>query len=151
MESWSELLKICAESCREEHIKKLSEALCGKSLEHCIKVRRRTRRRYDWIQKIIDNGVPDGRARLILYVISRYLINVLNMSVEEAQSEIEAFLENSCNKQGKCGGIYKSWIRSVLRGVSRGGWKPWSLEKLKSEDPQLYEIVTSVLEQEQAS
>jgi hypothetical protein len=143
---WEEVLEECAEDCREDYVKEIFKEVCGERGEHCWRPRRRAQKnRYEWIQKLIDAGVPDGRARLILYVISRYLVNVLGMSPEEAQREIEIFLENSCSKHGKCGGIYKSWIRSVIRGVSRGGWRPWSLERMKREDPQLYETVKSVL------
>ena len=149
MSEWKELLERCSEGCEAEDLKPYLERLCGEDFKDCWRPKRvkgSFKERYRWIQDIIDSGVPDGRARLILYVISRYLINVLGLSQEEAEREIEIFLENSCSKHGKCGGIYKSWIRSVLRGVSRGGWKPKSLDRLKAEDPQLYEIVKLVLE-----
>jgi hypothetical protein len=104
--------------------------------------------RYAWIEKIIERGVPDGRSRLILYVISRYLLNIKGMQPEDAEAVIDSFIEASCRNHGNCGKIYKSWIRSVLRHVARGGWKPWSLERMQRDDPQLYEIVQSIISQE---
>jgi len=92
--------------------------------------------------------VPDGRARLILYVISRYLVNVLGLDEEEAVQEITAFIENSCQKHGRCGGIYKSWVRNVVKHVAKGKWRPWSLDRLKRDDPQLYDVVMSVVGEE---
>ncbi len=154
MSEWKELLDKCSEGCKLEELRSYLEKLCGEGLKECWRPKRteRDRReRYRWVQKIIDSGVPDGRARLILYIISRYLMNVLRLSLEDAEREVKIFLDNSCSKYGKCGGIYKSWIRSVLRGVARGGWKPKSLEKLKTEDPQLYETVKLVLESEKES
>ncbi len=93
----------------------------------------------------MERGVPDGRSRLILYVISRYLINVKGLSLEEAEAVIDAFLEASCRNYGNCSKIYKSWIRHVLRRVSEGGWRPWSLERVKQEDPELYSTISRVL------
>ncbi len=107
--------------------------------------------RYAWIERIIEQGVPDGRSRLILYVISRYLLNVRGMQPEDAEAVIDSFIEASCRNHGNCGKIYKSWIRSVLRHVARGGWKPWSLERMQRDDPQLYEIVRSIISQQASS
>ncbi len=99
---------------------------------------------YEWIEAIIERGVPDGRSRLILYVISRYLLNVKGLSPEEAEAVVDSFIEASCRNHGNCGKIYKSWIRHVLRRVKEGGWKPWSLERIKRDDPELYDIVARV-------
>lgn len=107
-------------------------------------VSRRSTAAYAWIDRLLRAGVPDGRARLILYVISRYLVNVKGLGDEEALAEIDAFLETSCRNYGNCRKIYKSWIRNVLKHVRNGGWKPWSLQRLEREDPELYNIVKSV-------
>ncbi len=103
------------------------------------------RRRYLWVEKLIELGVPDGRSRLILYVISRYLVNVKKLSIEDSERVVEAFIENSCRNHGNCGKIYKSWIRRVLESVKNGGWKPWSLQTIKERDRQLYEVITGVI------
>ncbi len=101
--------------------------------------------RYQWVEQLIRSGVPDGRSRLILYVISRYLLNVKGLDEEAAREVIREFLRASCEKHGNCSKIYDSWIRNVLRHVKRGGWKPWSLERIRKEDPELYEIVEGVV------
>lgn len=103
-------------------------------------------RRYTWIDKIIKEGVPDGRARLILYVISRYLVNVKGLSDDEALAEIESFIEASCRNHGNCSKIYKSWIKNVIKSIRRGGWRPWSLETIQRKDPDLYNIVRGIVE-----
>jgi len=102
--------------------------------------------RYAWVEELIRRGVPDGRSRLILYVISRYLVNVKGLSVDEAHLVVKEFIENSCRNYGDCSKIYDSWIRNVLRRVAEGGWLPWSLERLRERDPELYDIVMGVLE-----
>ena len=78
-------------------------------------------------------------------MISRYLVNVKGLPPEEAEAVIDGFIEASCRNHGNCGKIYKSWVRNVLRHVARGGWRPWSLERLRREDPQLYEVVEGVV------
>lgn len=103
------------------------------------------RRVYAWVEKLIESGVPDGRSRLILYVISRYLVNVKKLSVEESERVIDVFIENSCRNHGNCGKIYKSWIRRVLESVKTGGWRPWSISRIKENDRQLYEIVSRIV------
>ena len=138
---------------------------CERSLEACIEAlrgfmrrmcpdpsrcetppgRRGALRRYSWVERLIESGVPDGRSRLILYVVSRYLLNVKGLDVDEAFEVVKAFIARSCERYGNCSKIYDSWIRNVLRHVKRGGWKPWSLERIKREDPELYAVVESVI------
>jgi hypothetical protein len=103
------------------------------------------RKAYAWVEKLIESGVPDGRSRLILYVISRYLINVKRLSMEESERVIDAFLDNSCRNHGNCGKVYRSWIRRVLESVKSGGWRPWSMSRIKENDRQLYEIVSRIV------
>ncbi len=110
--------------------------------------RKRLLEKYSWVEKVIESGVPDGRSRLILYVISRYLLNVKNLDEQEAFNIIKDFLNNSCEKHGQCKKIYDSWIRNVLRHVKRGGWKPWSLERISREDPELYKVLENILGKE---
>ena len=124
----------------EEFLRSVCESLVGRC-------RRRGggSERYSWVEEVIERGVPDGRSRLILYVISRYLVNVKGLSPGEAEAVIDSFIEASCRNYGNCGKIYKSWIRHVLRRVAEGGWKPWSLERIKREDPELYNTLARVL------
>jgi hypothetical protein len=140
---WREVLTQCSQGdC--SRAKEFLEALCpDKGM--CVQSRSPSRR-YAWIDKVIKEGVPDGRARLILYVISRYLVNIKGLSDEEALAEIEAFINASCKRHGNCSKIYKSWIKNVIKGVRRGGWKPWSLETMQKKDPELYSIVRGIIE-----
>ncbi|MEB2792546.1 MAG: DNA primase noncatalytic subunit PriX [Caldisphaeraceae archaeon] len=98
-------------------------------------------KKYEWVDKIIRNGVPDGRVRLILYIIARYLLNVKRIDEEEALDKIYEFINNSCKNYNNCSRIYKSWIINVMKRVKDGKWKPWTMEKLRKSDPDLYEVV----------
>ena len=57
---------------------------------------------YLWIEKVMRQGLRDGRKRFILYVLSRYLINVRKLSVEEALEMVKAFVNVSCRNFSKC-------------------------------------------------
>jgi len=102
-------------------------------------------RRYDWVEKIIEKGLPDGRKRFILYVLSAYLVNVKRLSEEEALQVVQEFLENSCRNHSNCGKVYGSFIRGDLQRVKSKGLKPVNLEKLREKDPELYSLITSSL------
>ncbi len=145
--AWKEIVEACKtskHSCRKT-IQELfrnqckDEALCEKPGGA------RIQEKYGWIEKIIQTGVPDGRSRLILYVISRYLLNIKKLDITESHETIKTFLENSCKNHGNCSKIYESWIRNVLAHVQKGGWKPWTLEKIRKEDPQLYNTILSLI------
>lgn len=101
--------------------------------------------KFNWIEKIIKNGVPDGRNRLILYVISRYLVNIKKLNDEEALNQINEFINNSCKNYNNCSQIYKSWIINVIGKVKNGKWKPWSMEKIRNSDPELYKIIEPII------
>ena len=145
-----ELSQACSqgiEECRQAAARLLQQACPDKTLCEQPVGRRRGKllQRYMWIEQLIKQGVPDGRSRLILYVISRYLVNVKNLEPEEAHLEIKQFIENSCKNYGNCTKIYDSWIRNVLRKVKEGGWLPWTLERVKERDPQLYDIIQTII------
>jgi len=97
--------------------------------------------RYAWMERLLGQGVPDGRKRLILYVLARYLANVKRLGEEEALEALRGFLEASCTRYGNCSKIGESWLRSVLEAVRRGGWKPWTKERLRQEQPDLYRVL----------
>jgi hypothetical protein len=102
-------------------------------------------RRYDWVEKIIERGLSDGRKRFILYVLSAYLVNVKGLSEEEALQVVQEFLENSCRNHGRCDKVYESFICGDLRRVRSKGLRPMSLEKLREKDPELYSIVEKAI------
>ena len=102
-------------------------------------------RRYDWIEKIIKKGLPDGRKRFILYVLSAYLVNIKGLSEESALQVVKEFLENSCRNHGNCSKVYESFIRGDLQRVRSKGLKPISLEKLREKDPDLHSLIEQAL------
>ena len=141
---WLGVVEECSkgvEDCKRA-LKEFMDKMC---IESGVCRRGQKSKGYEWVERLIERGVPDGRSRLILYVISRYLLNVKGLSPEEAEAVIDSFIEASCRNHSNCGKIYKSWIRHVVRRVKEGGWRPWSLERLKREDPELHSIVLNVV------
>jgi len=102
--------------------------------------------RYEWVEKIIEKGLPDGRKRFLLYVLSAYLVIVKRLSEEEAIQVVQEFLENSCRNHNNCGKIYDSFIRGDLQRVKSKGLKPVSLEKLREKDPELHFLIEQALQ-----
>nr|AKL88125.1 EstA2 [uncultured organism] len=100
-----------------------------------------TTRNYSWIEKILNSGLSDGRKRFILYVASRYLVNVKKVDEEEALKDLRDFYY----KNGS-GRIYDAWLRSVIRGVQEKKLLPPSLKNIQDRDKELYEEITKILE-----
>jgi len=98
--------------------------------------------RYSWIEAVVSRGLPDGRKRFILYVLTPYLATVLKLDEEEALKVVREFLENSCRNHGGCGKVYDSWVKSCFRGAKQKGIKPARLERL---DEELRKIIEDVL------
>ncbi len=122
----------------------LLKAMCPDA-SLCSLPQRRPGGNYEWVERLLEKGVPDGRHRLILYVISRYLVNVKGLDEKEAAAEISDFIQRSCRNYGNCTKVYESWIRNVVSKVKSGRWRPWTLERLKEKDPQLYSMVVDVI------
>ncbi|MEB3760388.1 MAG: DNA primase noncatalytic subunit PriX [Desulfurococcales archaeon] len=106
---------------------------------------RRSRPKWGWIEKILENGLPDGRKRFILYVASRYLVNVKGLGIEEALEELQQFLDASCERHSNCSRIYTSWLRSVLRAVREKRLYPPGLSRLREKDPELYTLINTMV------
>jgi len=83
----------------------------------------------------VERGLPDGRKRFILYVLSAYLGNVKRLDEDEALQAVLEFLDNSCRNYGKCEKVYESFIRGDLQRVRSKGLRPTTLEKTKRERP----------------
>mgnify|MGYP001770647549 CR=1 FL=1 len=145
--AFSDVLEACEsydEKCLDA-AKKLLDSVCKDPSMCSVPQKESNKANYEWIEKLLNSGVPDGRHRLILYVISRYLVNVKGLSERDASDEISDFLSRSCKNFGNCTKVYESWIRNVVTKVKAGGWKPWTLTKIKERDPDLYDIIIKAI------
>jgi len=110
---------------------------------HVLKPRRGGR--FKWVERVIERGLPDGRHRFILYVLSAYLVNVKKLSERDAYQVVKEFIENSCRNFSNCSKVYDSFILGDLRRVKSKGVKPLTLKRIRERDPELYEILSNAL------
>ena len=93
-----------------------------------------------WIEKgILENPLVDHRKYIIWRILSPYLLNVKTLPKEESYSIIKDWLDG-CNKLEMLNFNAKIKIKEGLKGASKG-YFPISLEKLKEENKELYDIV----------
>ncbi|MFL6410639.1 MAG: DNA primase noncatalytic subunit PriX, partial [Nitrososphaeraceae archaeon] len=93
-----------------------------------------------WIEKgILEHPLPDHRKYIIWTILSPYLLNIKKLPKEEAYSVIKDWLDK-CNRLEKLNFNPKIKIKEGLKGASKG-YFPISMEKLKEENRQLYDVV----------
>jgi Primase X len=93
-----------------------------------------------WIEKgILDHPLSDHRKYIIWRILSPYLLNVKKLPKEEAYSVMKEWLDK-CDKVEKLTFNLKIKIKDGLKGASKG-YLPISMEKLKEENRQLYDLV----------
>ncbi|EWG07983.1 MAG: hypothetical protein ASUL_03029 [Candidatus Aramenus sulfurataquae] len=95
---------------------------------------------YSWIEKVLERGLQDGRKRFILYVASRYLVNVKKYDEDTAIEKMKEFYYK--NGAGK---VYDAWLRSVVRGVKEKRLYPPSLRAIQEKDKELFEEINKAL------
>jgi hypothetical protein len=100
-----------------------------------------------WIEKgILDQPLADHRKYIIWRILSPYLLNVKKLPKEEAYSVMKNWLDK-CDKIERLSFNPKTKIRDGLKGASKG-YLPISMEKLKEENRQLYDIVMSIIKEQ---
>ncbi len=104
---------------------------------------------YKWIERVLRTGLPDGRRRFILFVASKYLVNILGKPEDEAVEILLDFAEKSERLPGFCGSgrISSAEIHAYVRSSKTRGTPPPSLTRIAERDPELYKLITQVLKQ----
>jgi Primase X len=93
-----------------------------------------------WIEKgILDHPLSDHRKYIVWRILSPYLLNVKKLPKEEAYSVMKEWLDK-CDKLERLSFNSKIKIKDGLKGASKG-YFPISMEKLKEENRQLYDLV----------
>lgn len=95
---------------------------------------------YSWIDEILKEGLEDCRKRFILFIGSRYLVNIKGLSEDNTINILKEFYY----KKGG-GKIYDSWLKSVINGVKTKKLLPWSLKRVELKDKELFEQIMKVL------
>jgi hypothetical protein len=93
-----------------------------------------------WIEKgILENPLPDYRKYIIWRILCPYLLNIKKLPKEESYSIIKDWLDK-CDRLEKLNFNAKLKIKEGLKGASKG-YYPISLEKLKSENKELFDLL----------
>lgn len=94
-----------------------------------------------WIDDLIENGLPDGRKRVLALAIIPYLVNILKLSDEDVAATIKRFLEVSCRNYGRCDEISNKWIQYEVERIREKGYGPIKYEKLEESYKDLYNLI----------
>jgi Primase X len=98
-----------------------------------------------WIEKgILEHPLADHRKYINWRILSPYLLNIRKLPKEEAYSVMKDWLDK-CNKLERLNFNSKIKIKDGLKGASKG-YFPISMEKLKEENRQLYDVVLNRIE-----
>lgn len=114
--------------------------LVGEILQHLprLKPRPGAPQRYDYVEKLLERPVTDGRHRIVWLILAPYLVNIKGADDVEAQATIIEYLH-------RCGWREEPLERFVRYHVQRArriGLKPPTLTTLLRRDSGLHRIIT---------
>lgn len=92
-----------------------------------------------WIEQLLQKGIPDYRKFTIWRILAPYLINAKKLPYEDAFRMIREWLEK-CNHLSKLNFYPEPKIKEGLNGSLRGFF-PISCTKLKTENERLYNLL----------
>ena len=120
--------------------KRIDEQLKNAKFQMAVSKNQERTNTIKWIEQgILELPLPDHRKYIIWRILSPYLFNVKKLPKEEAYSLTKEWLDK-CNKIEKLSFNSKTKIKDGLKGASKGFF-PISMEKLKEENKQLYDLV----------
>lgn len=91
-----------------------------------------------WIEKLLQTPIEDSRKYCLWRILCPYLVNVKKLSFDEAIIILKKWL-NECDKKRRLNFKPTSQINTNLRNARE--WYPLSLEKLKQENKELYQLI----------
>jgi hypothetical protein len=93
----------------------------------------------NWIEQLLQIPIDDHRKYCIWRILSPYLLNIRKLSPEEASDIINQWLE-CCSKLRRIDFNAYQRIEDGLESAA-DGYLPISFEKLRDENPRLYDIL----------
>lgn len=94
-------------------------------------------KRFEYIERILESKVQDGRHRILWLILPPYLVNVKHLSDDEAIDILKAYVQKIGWKEARAERI----IRYNVRRARRIGLMPPTLERLKRTHQDLYNII----------
>jgi hypothetical protein len=93
-------------------------------------------RGYLYVEELLSHPVSDGRHRLTWLVLAPYLVNVKKVEEDEAVEKIRSFVAAKGETRSM-----KRFIEYNVKRAKRNGLMPPTLNKLKTEHPDLYSLL----------
>jgi hypothetical protein len=95
-----------------------------------------------WIEPLIKTPIDDCRRTAIRRILSRYLINKIELNYEDAFNIINDWLKK-CNSLKRLDSNFNYRVKDNLDYVIKSGRFPISLDTLKSEEKELYDRIVN--------
>ncbi|MEM3227891.1 MAG: DNA primase noncatalytic subunit PriX, partial [Candidatus Micrarchaeaceae archaeon] len=84
----------------------------------------------DWVERLLEYPILDGRHRIVNLVLAPYLVNVRGMEIEEAVKRISAYIE-ACKRVNPDTRINEQYIRYQCAYAKRKGMKVLSAKRAR--------------------
>ncbi|MDG6938889.1 MAG: DNA primase noncatalytic subunit PriX [Nitrososphaerota archaeon] len=94
--------------------------------------------RFNYVEKVLQANVQDGRHRIVWMILPPYLVNVKHLSDEEAFDIIKKYVDKVGWKEQRADRL----IRYNIRRARRISLMPPTLERLAQTSPSLHKIIT---------
>jgi len=97
--------------------------------------------RIDWIEVLLEKGVPEGRRRLLWRVVSYYLVTVRGLSRDDAVAAARAWLERCDALSPVNRGLLRLGVRNYIANAEGERLWPMSYWRFRRENPDLVEAL----------
>jgi hypothetical protein len=101
------------------------------------------RNNISWIEKLLQMAIEDHRKYALWRIVFPYLFNIRKMSDSQVISIVQTWLDN-CDKLRPLDFKPDNLIRMNIRNSNKGKYLPISFEKLKTENNELYNIISRI-------
>ncbi len=101
----------------------------------------------EWIERLLQHPIPDGRHRILWHVIAPYLMNVKGLDLDQAfEVARDYFMKcNQLNPLSPSVSQFERTVRYHLKYAQSKQSKPQKLETIRERDPQLYELIKGAI------
>ena len=93
-----------------------------------------------WIEKLLQSPIDDHRKFVMWRILAPYLINIRKCSADEASGTLKNWLDR-CSQLRRLDFNPNYMIKYNINTAKRNGYLPISLEKLKTENAHLYNVL----------
>lgn len=108
---------------------------------HSIKSQYQSSVQYEWIEKLLDTPIEDGRKYILWKILCPYLVNIKKLQYEQSFKILKIWLE-------KCNNIknlnFNPDIETKDKLIQVKHYNPISIKKLKNDNRELYMLLKKI-------